>query len=710
MPKQTITISGRTLTLDARPDRVDLRDLAYRPPVDELPPLHPEDKHVAELLPAYHDAKLILDQGKEGACTGFGLAAVINYLLWRRSRFTMKAAEQVSPRMLYQLARFYDEWPGEDYEGSSCRGALKGWHRHGVCLRSLWPYESKRFVPPKDGWDTDAVGRPLGVYYRVDRTSVVDMQAAIRQTGAVYVSADVHQGWDVEKRVARLTHAALPIITRPKKPQSGGHAFALVGYNDIGFVVQNSWGDKWGALGFAVLPYEDWVENGADAWVVALGAPVKPRTQEMAGGARTPRQVSGAARAFGMRAAGSFGWFGERDALAREEHAWPEARAYEHTLVTGNDGRIVNCLLQVENEAGAAELVCHDKPKQWFEAKGAGAPRRLAIYAHGGLNSQAESIKRIRMMAPYFEQNGIYPVFLTWSSGWLETLGQMLEDGWKAQLGAELAPVRGLGEAIAEARDRTLEVLSRHVLARSLWSEMKENLTRSGDAGRGLDTLGVQLKRLQDESGGELEIHLIGHSAGSFACGRLLDEFKERGLGAASCTLYAPACDLRFALDHYAKAIDRGTLSSAAFRIHLLTDKRERGDEVGPYGKSLLYLVSRALERLHKTPLLGLVNAFGADLAADTDWHSLAVQDVKDWQEFFWGDAAPAHVVQETSDARGGSLVVLDERQVNAGKKRIKASHGCFDNSIEIVGDTLKRILRLGAGQKLPFPMINLAF
>ena len=45
---------GTNRTLDARPDRLD----------------------------AYVKAGLILDQGKEGACTGFGLAAVINFQLF----------------------------------------------------------------------------------------------------------------------------------------------------------------------------------------------------------------------------------------------------------------------------------------------------------------------------------------------------------------------------------------------------------------------------------------------------------------------------------------------------------------------------------------------------------------------------------------------------------------------------------------------------
>jgi hypothetical protein len=128
---------------------------------------------------------MVLDQGKEGACTGFGLSATINYLLWRRANLNADGTPikkpapipRTSPRMLYHLARIYDEWPGEDYDGSSCRGAIKGWHKHGVCDETLWPYE-KAFVPPQDGWIADAASRPLGAYYRINKDSVADMQAS----------------------------------------------------------------------------------------------------------------------------------------------------------------------------------------------------------------------------------------------------------------------------------------------------------------------------------------------------------------------------------------------------------------------------------------------------------------------------------------------------------------------------------------------------
>ena len=113
------------------------------PPLRSLPPQWPTEDRIKKYLPPYE--KFVLDQGEDGACTGFGLAALINYVRFAQSvEAGTDAPERVSTRMLYHLARKYDEWPGEDYEGSSCRGAMKGWFHHGVCSESLWPYTDKR--------------------------------------------------------------------------------------------------------------------------------------------------------------------------------------------------------------------------------------------------------------------------------------------------------------------------------------------------------------------------------------------------------------------------------------------------------------------------------------------------------------------------------------------------------------------------------------
>jgi hypothetical protein len=67
--------------------------------------------------------------------------------------------------MLYEMAKRYDEWPGEQYSGSSARGAMKDWHKHGVCGDECWPYHTKKQDQRlNDARTSDALIRPLGAY------------------------------------------------------------------------------------------------------------------------------------------------------------------------------------------------------------------------------------------------------------------------------------------------------------------------------------------------------------------------------------------------------------------------------------------------------------------------------------------------------------------------------------------------------------------
>jgi hypothetical protein len=683
MPSRYISSLGRTL--DARPDRLDLRDREFVPLVRSLPAQFPDDAHIADLLPRYVDAGLILDQGQEGACTGFGLACVVNYLFFRQTleKEEDRNSEPVSPRMLYHLARFYDEWPGEDYEGSSCRGALKAWHKHGVCAESLWPYRRPQgeveFIEPAKGWDTDAMRRRVGVYYRVNRASVVDLQAAILQIGAVYASADVHDGWGLGASRKELTgHDALPRIRPISKENSlGGHAFALVGYNMTGFVVQNSWGRRWGNIGFAVLPYEDWVEYGTDAWACALGLG--------ADGARSPAVVRGSAPQR-RESVSLAALLAPRPAPAPPQvkkavKPWGESDAYESTIVMGNDGRVISRVVTHANgNEGVRRIVAHTPTERLRRSR---KPRPVMLYAHGGLNSEDVSLSRIRVLAPYFAANGILPLFITWRTGAIETLGSILED----ELARVPRPDAGvtdffdrLRRAAGEVLDRTIEAVAGPV-AKPIWSQMKQNAEASAKPGRGCALIADALAELNTEVA-DLEIHFVGHSAGSILLGHVLDLMRARDLRLRTCSLYAPACTVRFALDHYRAAVDADTLAKQDLHIHLLSDEREREDTVGPYRKSLLYLVSRALETSHKTPILGLAETFNPADSALAQWADEERESVTEWQSF-WGRTNP-------------NLHVLDATQVSTGSvgRFMPAAHGCFDNDADTIRHTLRRILR----------------
>ena len=421
MARIIASLQNRKVTLDARADRLDVRDRPYTPRVTNLPPEFPECKKMQELLPDYLDKKVgrILDQGQEGACTGFGIAATINYLFWARG----DKGVNVSPRMLYHLAKFYDEWPGEDYSGSSCRGALKGWHKHGVCQRTLWPYTvnpKNGAVPPFEdplaGWDADAVLRPLGVYYRIDKNSVVDMQAALAEIGAIYCSGDVHNGWTLPlHNQAFSDYSSLPVIRYNEKTKiTGGHAFALVGYTSQGFVVQNSWGRGWGLSGFALLTYDDWVANGTDAWTVSLGVPIKRGSG--ANLVSSPRAFAAGSGGLIAHLSGAESTLPDAPTSKPYWNPLDEAGARERMVVMGNNGMPINRLVECADAGAAITKVVRENALKFFAnnpAAKASPAKRFALYVHGGLNSEADSVVRTRLLAPYFEANGIYPLFLT---------------------------------------------------------------------------------------------------------------------------------------------------------------------------------------------------------------------------------------------------------------------------------------------------------
>lgn len=654
---------GPLPVLDVAPDRVDLRDLPYRPPLVPLPDRWPPAELVARHLEAYCADGMILDQGREGACTGYGLAACINFLYWSRwvadGRPPEKKPLRVSPKMLYELARLYDEWPGDEYEGSSCRGAMKGWHKHGVCAEDLWPREGR----PDPRWAEDAAERPLGAYYRIDRSQLGDLQAAIREVGAVYVSAMVHTGWRLGPT------PELPLIPWARQRVEGGHAFALVGYERRGFIVQNSWGEGWGYRGFAIFGYDDWLANGMDAWVAVTGAPIARKGTVTLAPASIGRSLQ--ARA---------GLAGRRPAL--DDPRWDEARARRHTLVLGNDGRPLRRQPDATSPADEVDLLCRRLPSNGLaELEGS----KLLIYAHGGLNSEEAAVRRAQVLGPLFLRNGIWPIFVAWRSGVGETLLAQVED-----IGGEV--LEGLGlragrvslerfkEKLGEIRDRSIEWLAGNGIPRALWSEMKENAAAASEPRAGLALAAEALGRLR-ASRADLELHLAGHSAGSILLGRFCSPLAERELRIASLQLFAPACTMDFAARTFGAALGRGrraVLDRRSLAIWVLSDPNERRDSVGPYGKSLLYLVSRALERPLRAPLLGLEAAWDPSAAPEREPVDLDDPGRLRWLEL-WGDGPPPEVIREP--------------RLSTGPTSIPAGHGAFDNSVEVVNAALRAIL-----------------
>ncbi len=562
---------ARQAKLDARPDRLDLRDLPYRPRLRSLPPHFPDDKSVRDYLSSYVRADLILNQGTEGACTGFGLATVVHTLLRTRSHVPDRVA--VSPRMLYNMARRYDEWPGEDYSGSSARGAMKGWHKHGVCSRGHWVYDRT-----KEKHDPalfarryeDALARPLGAYFRVNHKDIVAMHAAIAEAVVLFATAQVHEGWDDVGPDGRIEWA-------PGARIDGGHAFAIVGYDRQGFWIQNSWADDWGKGGFAQISYDDWLANGSDIWVARLGAPIELR-------ART--SVS---QGIGVAAQGSRGYM------------FCDLRP--HIISLGNDGALRPGGTFGTDASDVGEI---------FETVREHLPKRprLLLYAHGGLVPEDSAVQKVADLRTSLLDAGVYPISLIWKSDFWTTLRNMLEDSVSRRRPEGFLDASK--DFMLDRLDDALEPIARVIGGRAQWREMKENALLAGAAAGGLRVVVDRLVEL-GAAHPSLEIHLVGHSAGSILLGALVDRLREADLPVATCTLWAPACTIAFYREHYVPAMKDGTIRR--FALFTLTEKAERDDHCANiYHKSLLYLVSNAFEDpFHKPEMDGGLRLRGSE-------------------------------------------------------------------------------------------------
>lgn len=76
--------------------------------------------------------KAWLDQGREGACTGFGAAHALSM-----GRYPLPVTNDIA-RGFYYGAKRYDEWPGESYDGSSVLGVMEYLHHETYNLSAYW--------------------------------------------------------------------------------------------------------------------------------------------------------------------------------------------------------------------------------------------------------------------------------------------------------------------------------------------------------------------------------------------------------------------------------------------------------------------------------------------------------------------------------------------------------------------------------------------
>ena len=220
----------------------------------------------------------IEDQGQLGSCTANAIAGIVEYTDIREGKATPISPLQVSRLFIYYQERLLEGSINID-AGAYLRDGIKACYTYGAPLESLWPYNINRFaVQPSQAAYTDALKRKVTAYAKcADFTAV---KTAISQSHPVVVGFDVYASFESGTWWYPTGSGQMPYPNVRREQLLGGHAVALVGYNDnlsgsagTGyFIARNSWGTGWGKSGYFYMPYQVIKDTSmsSDFWTVSV--------------------------------------------------------------------------------------------------------------------------------------------------------------------------------------------------------------------------------------------------------------------------------------------------------------------------------------------------------------------------------------------------------------------------------------------------------
>lgn len=188
------------------------------------------------------DLQPVRDQGRWGTCSAM-TAATIKEWQEKHDEFH-NLDEYISPLYIYNFRT------NSPREGMFPRDTMRILLKQGSIKENSFPYvqENLDVVPSKKLMKEGAEMR-IKSYARVDK-SVDEMKKALYVNGPLYISMSV-------RSFNRYDYKFWLPLVDGTDVNYGGHAISVVGYNDRGFIIQNSWGKNWGFGGYVTLPYSE---------------------------------------------------------------------------------------------------------------------------------------------------------------------------------------------------------------------------------------------------------------------------------------------------------------------------------------------------------------------------------------------------------------------------------------------------------------------
>ena len=183
----------------------------------------------------------VRNQGTQGTCYAQSASCMKEWQEKQNDDFN----EYFSPQFFYNLrSNKYDNDNNND-EGMFGRDVMKLLKTYGICSEKMYPYG---LIEHKDNISEEI--------YNAAKINIIQAYAKINTIDdlkmSLYLNGPALVGFPVYNYTGQMWKK------RNNETFKGGHAMTIVGYNEEGFLIRNSWGESWNDNGYTIYYYEDW--------------------------------------------------------------------------------------------------------------------------------------------------------------------------------------------------------------------------------------------------------------------------------------------------------------------------------------------------------------------------------------------------------------------------------------------------------------------
>ena len=192
--------------------------------------------NLESILDLRTDLPPVRNQGVQGTCAAQTATCMKE---WQEKQ-DYDFSEYMSPQFIYNNRE------NQTSEGMFGRDIMRILSKIGSVREDVYKYGK---IEPVGDIDADfynkATNHKIKSYARI--YDIDNLKKALSINGPCYIAFPVYNvGVRMWKKEA----------TDPDLP--GGHAMTVIGYNNVGFIIRNTWGEEWGDQGYCTYPFSDW--------------------------------------------------------------------------------------------------------------------------------------------------------------------------------------------------------------------------------------------------------------------------------------------------------------------------------------------------------------------------------------------------------------------------------------------------------------------